>query len=95
VAAAAELGHTVTESDASAREEVIGFTVMKRMIQIPYELEQEEDGTWGAHASFPRGGAHGLGSTPEEAVADLYEAVSLVIEEFGMPPVLTVVQDVA
>lgn len=68
---------------------------MKRMIQIPYELEQEEDGTWGAHASFPSGGAHGLGGTPEEAVTDLYEAVSLVIEEFGMPPVLTIVQDVA
>ncbi|WP_322769950.1 hypothetical protein [Frankia sp. Cr1] len=69
---------------------------MKRMVQIPYELEQEEDdGTWGAHASFPSGGAHGLGNTPEDAVADLYEAVSLVIEEFGIPPVLTIVQDVA
>jgi predicted RNase H-like HicB family nuclease len=68
---------------------------MKRMVQIPYELEQEEDGTWGAHASFPSGGAHGIGSTPEEAVADLYEAVSLVIEEFGVPSVLTIVQDVA
>lgn len=68
---------------------------MKRMVQIPYELEQEEDGTWGAHASFPSGGAHGVGDTPEEAVADLYEAVSLVIEEFGVPPVLTIVQDVA
>ena len=52
------------------------------MVQIPYELEQEEDGTWAAHASFPSGGAHGLGSTPAEAVADLDEAVSLVIEEF-------------
>lgn len=54
---------------------------MKQMVQIPYELEQEEDGTWGAHASFPSGGAHGIGDTPEQAVADLYEAVSLVIEE--------------
>ncbi|MEO3787540.1 hypothetical protein ABGB12_29795 [Actinocorallia sp. B10E7] len=68
---------------------------MKRMVQIPYELEQEEDGSWGAHASFPRGGAHGVGETPEEAVADLYEAVNLVIEEFGVPQVLTIVQDVA
>ncbi|KPM56528.1 hypothetical protein CcI49_00985 [Frankia sp. CcI49] len=68
---------------------------MKRMVQIPYELEQEEDGTWAAHASFPSGGAHGLGASPEEAVADLYEAVSLVIEELGVPPVLTIVQDVA
>jgi len=68
---------------------------MKRMVQIPYELEQEEDGTWAAHASFPSGGAHGLGDTPEDALADLYEAVSLVIEEIGIPPVLTIVQDVA
>jgi predicted RNase H-like HicB family nuclease len=68
---------------------------MKQMVQIPYELEQEEDGTWGAHASFPSGGAHGVGDTPEEAVVDLYEAVSLVIEEFGVPPVLTIIQDVA
>jgi predicted RNase H-like HicB family nuclease len=64
---------------------------MKQMVQIPYELEQEEDGTWGAHASFPSGGAHGVGDTPEEAVADLYEAVGLVIEKFGVPPVLTIV----
>jgi hypothetical protein len=68
---------------------------MKRMIQIPYELEQEEDGAWGAHASFPSGGAHGIGDTPEAAVADLYDAVVLVLEEFGAPPVLTIVQDVA
>ncbi|WP_407673579.1 type II toxin-antitoxin system HicB family antitoxin [Parafrankia colletiae] len=52
----------------------------KRMLQIPYELEQEEDGTWAAHASFPSGGAHGLGDTPEEALADLYEAVNLMKE---------------
>jgi predicted RNase H-like HicB family nuclease len=71
------------------------LSAMKQMVQIPYELEQEEDGTWGAHASFPSGGAHGVGDSPEEAVADLYEAVSLVIEEFGVPPVLTIVQDVA
>ncbi|WP_045876671.1 hypothetical protein [Pseudofrankia sp. DC12] len=68
---------------------------MKRMIQIPYELEQEEDGTWGAHAVFPKGGAHGVGDTPEAAVADLHEAVTLVIEELGVPSVLTIVQDVA
>ncbi len=68
---------------------------MKRVVQIPYELAQEEDGTWGAHASFPSGGAHGIGETAEEAVADLHEAVALVIEEFGIPPVLTIVADVA
>ncbi|MEV5836509.1 hypothetical protein [Nocardia sp. NPDC052112] len=68
---------------------------MKRMVQIPYELEQEEDGTWGAHAVFPSGGAHGVGPTPDEAVADLHEAVTLVLEEMGLPSVLTIVQDVA
>jgi predicted RNase H-like HicB family nuclease len=56
---------------------------MKQTLQAPYELEQEEDGTWDAHASFPSGGAHGMGDTPEDAVADLREAVSLIIEEFG------------
>jgi hypothetical protein len=39
---------------------------MKRMVQSPYELEQEEDGTWGAHASFPSGGAHGVGDTLQQ-----------------------------
>ncbi|WP_239372752.1 hypothetical protein [Frankia sp. Cj5] len=68
---------------------------MKQLVQIPYELLQGEDGVWTAHASFPSGGAHGLGNTAEDAVADLYEAVSLVIEELGVPPVLTIVQDVA
>lgn len=62
---------------------------MKQMVQIPYELEQEEDGTWGAHASFPSGGAHGIGDAPEQAVADLYEAVSLVIEERPPRVILT------
>ncbi|SBW18048.1 hypothetical protein FDG2_0486 [Candidatus Protofrankia californiensis] len=84
--------HAEAPNHAGWRRTVGG---MKRMVQIPYELEQTEDGTWAAHASFPSGGAHGLGDTPEDAVADLYEAVSLVIEELGVPPVLTIVQDVA
>lgn len=33
---------------------------MERMGQMPYELEQEEDGSWGAHASFPSGGGRGI-----------------------------------
>lgn len=55
------------------------------MVQIPYELEQEEDGTWGAHVVFPSGGAHGVGHTSDEAVADLHEVVTLVHQEIGLP----------
>jgi hypothetical protein len=35
------------------------------------------------------------GATPEEALADLREAVTLLIEEVGAPPELTLTLDVA
>ena len=57
-----------------------------RTVRVPYTLGQDEDGIWCAHAWLgSSGGANGNGATPEEAVADLREAVQLVIDEDGVP----------
>jgi predicted RNase H-like HicB family nuclease len=53
-------------------------------------------GWWSARASPPGGGANGEGQTPEEAVADLREALDGWFAEFGVPDELTItVRDVA
>ena len=55
-------------------------------VHVPYNVEQDEDGVWSAHASLgSSGGANGDGSTAEEAAADLREAVLMVLEEDGVP----------
>jgi hypothetical protein len=55
-------------------------------VHVPYTLEQDEDGVWCAHAWLgASGGANGNGMTPEDAVADLREAVQMVIDEDGVP----------
>ena len=57
-----------------------------RVVHVPYVVEQDEDGVWCAHAWLgSSGGANGNGATPEEAAADLREAVQMVIEEDGVP----------
>lgn len=67
-----------------------------RVVHIPYTIEQDEDGVWCAHAYLrPHVGAHGEGDTPEEAVADLSEALSGLIAEFGVPQELTLMLDIA
>jgi predicted RNase H-like HicB family nuclease len=59
-------------------------------------MEQDEDGVWCASAQLRPGvGAVGDGATPEEALADLREALALLIEEVGAPPELTLTLDVA
>ena len=69
---------------------------MSRVIHVPYTLEQDEDGVWCASAQLRLGvGAVGDGATPEEAIADLREALMLLIEEVGAPPELTLTLDVA
>jgi predicted RNase H-like HicB family nuclease len=69
---------------------------MTRVIHLPYSLEQDEDGVWCASAQLRPGvGAVGDGATPEEAIADLREALMLLIEEVGVPPELTLTLDVA
>jgi predicted RNase H-like HicB family nuclease len=51
---------------------------------------------WCATAQLRPGvGAVGDGTTPEEAIADLREALALLIEEVGAPPELTLTLDVA
>ena len=58
---------------------------------MPYDLEQDEDGVWCAHAQLRPGvGAHGEGSTPEAAIEDLREALVGLIASVGVPPELTV-----
>jgi predicted RNase H-like HicB family nuclease len=56
-----------------------------RVVHVPYDIEQDEDGVWCAHAQLrPQVGAHGEGETPDAAVADLKEALSGLIAEFGV-----------
>jgi predicted RNase H-like HicB family nuclease len=67
-----------------------------RVAHVPYTVEQDETGWRSAHASLPGGGANGEGQTPEEAVADLREALDGWFPEFGVPDELTItVRDVA
>lgn len=69
---------------------------MSRVIHLPYTMEQDEDGIWCASAQLRPGvGAVGDGVTQEEALADLREALALLIEEVGAPPELTLTLDVA
>jgi predicted RNase H-like HicB family nuclease len=69
---------------------------MKREVTVPYTVEQDEDGVWCAHAQLrPNVGANGEGATPEAAVEDLREALTGLIESFGVPEMLTVTVDVA
>jgi predicted RNase H-like HicB family nuclease len=69
---------------------------MSRVVHLPYTLEQDEDGVWCASAQLRPGvGAVGDGATPDEALADLREALILLIEEVGVPPELTLTLDVA
>jgi predicted RNase H-like HicB family nuclease len=56
------------------------------IVHVPYTLGRDEDGVWSAHAWLgSSGGANGNGTTPEEAVLDLREAVEMVLEEDGIP----------
>ena len=58
-------------------------------VHVPYTVQQDETGWYCAHATFVNdevhGGANGEGATPEEAVADLQQAVRGMIEAFGPP----------
>jgi len=69
---------------------------MTRFVHVLYTVEQDEDGVWCAHAQLRPGvGAHGQGDTPEAAVADLREALTGLIAEFGAPDELTLTVEVA
>jgi predicted RNase H-like HicB family nuclease len=69
---------------------------MSRVVHVPYVLEQDEDGVWCASAQLRPGvGAVGDGSTAEEAIADLRDALTVLIEEVGVPQELTLTLEVA
>lgn len=67
---------------------------MSRTLHFPYVVEQEEEGDWYATAQLrPFVTAHGHGETAEAAVADLRDALLLLIEEVGIPDELTLTVD--
>jgi predicted RNase H-like HicB family nuclease len=67
-----------------------------RVIHVPYAIEQDEDGVWCASAQLRPGvGAVGDGLTPEAAIADLREALEVLIAETGPPQELTLTLEVA
>lgn len=69
---------------------------MSRVIHMPYTLAQDEDGVWCASAQLrPDVGAAGDGATADEAIADLRDALTALIEEVGVPQELTLTLDVA
>ena len=69
---------------------------MSRVVHVPYVLEQDEDGVWCASAQLRPGvGAVGDGGTAEEAIADLRNALTVLIEEVGVPQELTLTLEVA
>lgn len=71
------------------------LTTMGRMVHIPYTVGQDEDGVWCAHAYVGRVGCNGSGDTREEALTDLREAVTMVLEDDGAPEEFAIIVDVA
>jgi predicted RNase H-like HicB family nuclease len=69
---------------------------MTRTVHVPYTVEEDEDGVWCAHAQLRPGvGANGEGATAGSAIADLSEALTGLVAEFGVPDELTLTVDVA
>ena len=63
---------------------------------MPYAVEQDEDGVWCASAQLRPGvGAVGDGPTQEAAVADLREALEVLLDEVGPPDEMTLTLNVA
>jgi hypothetical protein len=59
---------------------------MSREVHVPCTVEQDEDGVWCAHAQLRAGvGANGEGGSLAAAVADVQEALTGLIAEFGGP----------
>ena len=63
---------------------------------MPYAVEQDEDGVWCASAQLRPGvGAAGDGPTQEAAIADLREALEVLLDEVGPPDEMTLTLNVA
>ena len=71
------------------------YMAMSREVHVPYTVGQDEDGVWCAHAYVGRVGCNGVGDTRDEALADLREAVLMVLEDDGAPEELKILVDVA
>jgi len=72
------------------------INIVTRVVHVPYAVEQDEDGVWCASAQLRPGvGAVGDGSTPEAAIADLREALEILLAETGPPDELTLTLNVA
>jgi predicted RNase H-like HicB family nuclease len=70
--------------------------VVTRVVHVPYVVEQDEDGVWCASAQLRPGvGAVGDGPTADDAVADLRDALEVLLAEVGPPDELTLTLDVA
>lgn len=70
---------------------IFGGVIAPRIVHVPYVVERDEDGVWCAHAQLRPGvGAHGQGEDEAAAVADLREALTGLIGEFGVPRELAV-----
>lgn len=64
---------------------------MTRVVHVPYTVTQDEDGVWCATAFLRVGvGAVGEGVTEAEAVADLENALRLLIAGVGPSRELTI-----
>jgi predicted RNase H-like HicB family nuclease len=67
-----------------------------RIVHVPYTVEQDEDDVWCAAAQIRPGvGAAGDGQTRDAAVADLRDALEVLLTEVGPPDELTLALDVA
>jgi Protein of unknown function (DUF4231) len=70
--------------------------VLSQVLHVPYSVEQVEGGVWRARARpLPEAEAYGRGSTREEAIADLREALAGLIAEFGVPEEMILTLNVA
>jgi predicted RNase H-like HicB family nuclease len=69
---------------------------LSRVLHVPYTVEQVEGGGWRAHAQpLPEAGTNGQGSTRAEAIADLREALTGLIAEFGVREEMILTLDVS
>ncbi|WP_370652788.1 hypothetical protein [Frankia sp. Cj5] len=72
------------------------MAIVTRVVHVPYAIDQDEDGVWCASAQLRPGvGAVGDGLTQEAAIADLREALEVLLAEIGPPDELTLTLDVA
>ena len=72
------------------------MNAVTRVVHVPYAVEQDEDGVCCASALLRPGvGAVGDGPTQKAAIADLREALEVLLAETGPPDELTLTHNVA